>query len=259
MDGNERFPHNLPHPVFLVCLLLLVANDLVLKPLLPGPVTGKLSDVAGLLAFGWFWCALWPRRTRLVLTVIGAGFVFWNSPLAQGVIDAWNRLGGPAVGRTVDPWDDLALLVLPAVPLLRRRCRPLAWRPVATGALVLVSLTAFLGTSRQMTVISYEANPPDYQFNCTKAHFLRIVQREGLTGAKLPDVDTPLAETIRVCPGAETFGCAELEVAEAGGRTHVWLIAIDAYRIDEMPTADALRSEFEAVFVDVVRQELDVR
>jgi hypothetical protein len=37
------------HPLMLAALLLLVLNDHVLKPMLPGLLTGKLSDAAGLL------------------------------------------------------------------------------------------------------------------------------------------------------------------------------------------------------------------
>src|SRR5919108_3596562 len=37
------------HPLVLVALAALVVNDHLLKPTFPGVVTGKLSDVAGLL------------------------------------------------------------------------------------------------------------------------------------------------------------------------------------------------------------------
>jgi len=39
------------HPIALASLILLIANDHVLKGLVPGMVTGKLSDVAGLVYF----------------------------------------------------------------------------------------------------------------------------------------------------------------------------------------------------------------
>ena len=37
------------HPVALVALAILIVNDRLLKDAWPGPVTGKLSDVAGLV------------------------------------------------------------------------------------------------------------------------------------------------------------------------------------------------------------------
>jgi hypothetical protein len=50
--GGERDPvagDGLLNPLALAALLLLVLNDHSLKPMLPGVLTGKLSDVAGLL------------------------------------------------------------------------------------------------------------------------------------------------------------------------------------------------------------------
>jgi hypothetical protein len=43
--------HPLLHPVSLLAIALLVVNDHVLKAAWPGVVTGKLSDVAGLIFF----------------------------------------------------------------------------------------------------------------------------------------------------------------------------------------------------------------
>lgn len=42
---------SLAHPVSLAAIGLLVLNDQVLKTVWPGPITGKLSDVAGLVFF----------------------------------------------------------------------------------------------------------------------------------------------------------------------------------------------------------------
>lgn len=43
--------HVLLHPVTLVALIALVVNDHVLKVVMPGALTGKLSDVTGLVVF----------------------------------------------------------------------------------------------------------------------------------------------------------------------------------------------------------------
>ena len=50
----------LASPGFLA-LSLLIVNDFVLKPLLNNPLSGKLSDFAGLFVFPLFWVALFPR------------------------------------------------------------------------------------------------------------------------------------------------------------------------------------------------------
>jgi hypothetical protein len=76
------------HPVVLVALAILVANDQVLKAAWPGFVTGKLSDVAGLIIAPLGLQAAWevgtwavgrwrgPSLTVLALSiaVVGLGF-----------------------------------------------------------------------------------------------------------------------------------------------------------------------------------------
>ena len=50
LRGNGTLPvGEALHPVAIAAVLLLVVNDWVLKPRWPGAVTGKLSDLAGLI------------------------------------------------------------------------------------------------------------------------------------------------------------------------------------------------------------------
>ena len=48
-DGTRRALRALGHPLSVAALVLLALNDHVLKQAWPGFVTGKLSDVAGLV------------------------------------------------------------------------------------------------------------------------------------------------------------------------------------------------------------------
>ena len=136
---------------FLLGLALLVVNDHVLKQAFPGPVTGKLSDVAGLFVFPLFLATVWPRQARRVYRLTVLGFIWWNSVASQGFIDgvgAW----GIYLHRTIDPTDHLTLLVLwpsyryfqllsnlPPTEIFSRR--------VNLG-LVMVSVVAFVATSK---------------------------------------------------------------------------------------------------------------
>lgn len=52
------------HPVALMALGLLIVNDHVLKYSWPGPVTGKLSDFAGLVVFPLLLHGLWQLATE---------------------------------------------------------------------------------------------------------------------------------------------------------------------------------------------------
>ena len=52
------------HPVVLAALALLILNDHVLKQAAPSPVTGKLSDVAGLIVLPVLLVAAWELALR---------------------------------------------------------------------------------------------------------------------------------------------------------------------------------------------------
>lgn len=101
-------------PVFLGCLTVLLVNDLVLKDLWGGAVTGKLSDFAGLVVFALFFSALWPRGRSWVHLATAVLFVLYKSPLSQPLIDGFNGLGVMTISRVVDWTDLMALCVLPA-------------------------------------------------------------------------------------------------------------------------------------------------
>jgi hypothetical protein len=76
------------HPVVLGAVALLIVNDQILKSLAPGVVTGKVSDVAGLVFFPALIVAAaevlatvlgrWagPRAILVVAAVVASGFVF---------------------------------------------------------------------------------------------------------------------------------------------------------------------------------------
>jgi hypothetical protein len=138
----------LAHPLAVASLVLLALNDHVLKQAWPGFVTGKLSDVAGLvvapLVLAVPLAALGVRRcdvTAVLLT--GAGFVAVKTTEAGAALasDTWTAVAGTSYIRS-DPTDLLALpalLVALRVHRLVRQARPLLReRALATtGAVVL--------------------------------------------------------------------------------------------------------------------------
>lgn len=137
------------HPIALAATAVLWANDHWWKALYPGLVTGKISDLCGMIVFPLFVtgalevCALpTPHRLRfgargmlVVALVTGALFTAiktWPAA-AQGyrwlfgvrwLVEGWLRWGTaelPSVKHTLDPTDLVALPLL-AVPVY------LAWR-----------------------------------------------------------------------------------------------------------------------------------
>lgn len=107
------------HPVTVIALVVLVVNDHVLKARYPGLITGKLSDVAGLVLTPPLLAAIiglfagFPRAKALALAATGVGFAAVKvfpvvALIASGM---WSVASGPSVVRA-DPSD---LIALPAL------------------------------------------------------------------------------------------------------------------------------------------------
>jgi hypothetical protein len=96
------------HPLALASIALLIANDHVLKSLWPGTVTGKLSDVAGLIFFPLLLVALWearsrlrgarwrPDQRRLVIAIVLTGVAFVVVKTVTPAADAYRSILGLA-------------------------------------------------------------------------------------------------------------------------------------------------------------------
>jgi hypothetical protein len=152
----------LAHPGSVLALVVLVLNDHLLKQAWPGWVTGKLSDVAGLVVFPLLLAvpltALRVRRSLPVaLVVAGGGFVFCKTSAwgAAWTSSLWSLFGTPTMMRA----DVTDLLTLPALWIAWRIHRSAAhavgagWRrtvAVAVGAALLpVGVLATSATSCQ--------------------------------------------------------------------------------------------------------------
>lgn len=115
--------HQLTHPLFVAALVALAVNDHVLKGagVLPGAVTGKLSDLAGLLvaplALAWL-CRVRTRRGWILAHVaVGVGFAALQLPAVAA------RLA-PPFAITPDLTDLLALPMLGVSFVVFARARP---------------------------------------------------------------------------------------------------------------------------------------
>jgi hypothetical protein len=120
-------------PTWLVALVVLALNDHLLKGagLLPGVVTGKLSDFAGMIVAPVLLAALLRVRSRRGLLVCHAavGAVFAAINLSPAAADAWTALMANIWPWriTVDPTD---LIALPALALGWRVLVPAMTRPM---------------------------------------------------------------------------------------------------------------------------------
>ncbi|MGW3892907.1 hypothetical protein ACWD69_29890 [Micromonospora chokoriensis] len=158
-DGAPTTLSWLCHPTTLLALVLLVVNDHVLKPAFPGLLTGKLSDVAGLVLAPPLVAVLLtllvprlPARTAAVagLVAVGAGFavVKSNGYAAELASSAWTVLAGPSLVRA--DWTDL--LTVPALGLAwwswtRARERPVRQRAARLARMLVVLPPAVLAVA----------------------------------------------------------------------------------------------------------------
>lgn len=141
----------LTHPATVVALVVLLVNDHWLKSAAPGPVTGKLSDVAGLVLLPPVLATLVPRLPAgVAVAVTGVGFAVTKAtPFGADAASAlWSVLRGPSVIRA----DVTDLLALPAVLIAwwawtRARERPLPPRVFARAVLLPVALLGVVATS----------------------------------------------------------------------------------------------------------------
>jgi hypothetical protein len=139
---------SLASPAFIAALVLLVLNDLVLKPLFHNALTGKLSDFAGLFALTIFAATVWPRQRRLAACAIAAAFAFWKTSYSEPLIAALNALSPFALGRTVDLTDLIALPMIPLAVWAAPRLKPWPLPRALQVVLAVVAPLAFTATSR---------------------------------------------------------------------------------------------------------------
>lgn len=111
-------------PTWLGSLALLVANDHWLKGsgLLPGVLTGKLSDFAGLIMAPVLLAALLRVRTRrgLLACHVATGVVFASIQISTGFADLWSA----AMGLIGHPW----VITSDLTDLIALPCLWLSWR-----------------------------------------------------------------------------------------------------------------------------------
>jgi len=151
----------LRHPAWWSALALLVLNDHVLKGagVLPGALTGKLSDFAGLLVAPVLLAALVGARSvtarAAVFVVVALPFVAINA--SATLVAAWDAALGWST--TTDPTDLVALLVAPlAIALAGVESRRTDRESVPRAAIALGGL-ACIATSPGVPIETTRGGP----------------------------------------------------------------------------------------------------
>ncbi len=147
----------LAHPVWWGALALLIVNDNLLKGagLIPGWLTGKLSDFAFLIVAPVLFTALLPCRLRgrrpvAMISIVGLFVAADLSPAVSDAIVAAAARLGMAWRLWPDPTDLVALAILPVTFRLLRApgvCARVAHEPWRSRAGVVMGAVACLATS----------------------------------------------------------------------------------------------------------------
>lgn len=263
-------PHILTSVGFIICLLVLLINDFILKQQFHNWATGKLSDLVGLFIFPMFLVAFLPhwRKSVYVLTMIS--FIFWKSIYSQPLINGFNLLMPFSIGRTIDTTDLLAILVLPISYLYscsylcnlidHNSCR---WhRQLALYLIGLVSIFAFTATSHVDDQGIYYNK--DYEFNVSREALIRqlynmdlkdinAISLENRSSNEESDIYIGLLQK-KIC---KSSGRAYMRVYTRGNIKSVLRLSFIMYKCDAKMQEDKreLLDEFEQEIIDKLRQQ----
>lgn len=136
------------HPVFLICVALLLLNDVYLKYAYSNWWSGKLSDITGLIAFTLFGFVVLSLDRIKIILLVSLFFLWWKSPLSEPVIAFFNQRLDLPVTRIVDYSDYIALGFLPLTLRLKLPvAAPVKWQRLVITGSGMISLFAFCATS----------------------------------------------------------------------------------------------------------------
>ena len=145
---------------FVISLTALLANDFVLKSEAPSFVTGKLSDLSGLIVFVLFFTFLVGTRFKKSIFITTAlVFCWWKSALSNGFILGWNSmLPFYSIERTIDYTDLFCLLVLPPLYFYQPKASSLPKKQWLAAPIILLTVFAISATSKAKNISAYSSD-----------------------------------------------------------------------------------------------------
>jgi hypothetical protein len=245
-------PDLLTSPGFVISLSLLLTNDFLLKPVLANPLTGKLSDFAGLFAFTLFWIAVFPRFRRLICLGVALSFIFWKTSYSQPFIDRWNALGVVRFSRTVDLTDLIALSILPlAYGYASRKVSVTIAPKWLPASLALLAVFAFTATSYRT---KYEDYGNKYYFAGSKSELFDKIDYLRLDYFDFPldKIEKESGQLDLQIPSSRCFNyfAANLEVTEVEGQTVVAIKKLEHRCPQKEGDRETLLADFEKEFIE---------
>jgi hypothetical protein len=165
------------HPVFIVCLILLILNDWVLKAAFHNFITGKLSDFSGLFALPFLLSSLAPRQIKWIHCFVAALFIAWKTPLFEPIIKWLNDYQIP-VYRVVDYTDYIALPMVWMSYRIFQNTNAIQVKRIFAYPIVAITMLACMATSlpRPITKAYTDINKT-YSIQLMKRDVVNILNR----------------------------------------------------------------------------------
>lgn len=146
--------------IFICALVLLILNDHFFKWHFHNQLTGKLSDVVGLLLLPLFLAFCFPKHAKKMPLFSGIFFLFWKSDVSTPFIAAYNTISFIPITRVIDYSDYIALAILPLsyyiikniVSLQTIHLKP---KKILVSSVFLASAFAFMATSPPKSFFIY--------------------------------------------------------------------------------------------------------
>lgn len=186
----------LSNRVFLLALFVLLFNDLYLKSAYPSFLSGKLSDVAGLVVFVFIFTFLLGNRFKMLVFILTALlFCWWKSSWSNGFITNWKELFPfYSIERVIDYTDLVCLLILIPAYFYRPKSKPPFNSRWIGIPLLLVSVFAIAATSKGgRNIRAYEETSQKYiiqesfKLKMTYADFLKNLSLSNISFEKNPN------------------------------------------------------------------------
>ena len=173
--------------VFLLALFCLLFNDFYLKEAFPSFLSGKLSDLAGLIVFALFFTVLLGNRFKRLVFISTAGFFcWWKSSLSSEFIQNWNELVAfYQLERTIDYTDIFCLFILlPTYYYEPTRIRFIHSRMVIP--VLLLGVFAIAATSKAKNIKAYNSSTyyyiqESFKLQITRSEFLKALSLSNIT------------------------------------------------------------------------------
>ena len=99
--------------IFIFGIVILFLNDHFFKFYYSNFLTGKLSDICGIIIFPLFLTYIFPKLKERSVFLACTVFIFWKSEYSQSLIDLYNKYSFIQTSRIIDYSDLLVLIFLP--------------------------------------------------------------------------------------------------------------------------------------------------